>query len=306
MPLTKGASISNIPVIKVKESKKSQKENARVKQEVNKQKRNENKIHQVPVQDENTRRQHLSVVDHNKKGSKSSVSDTEEVFYTANKDITYVIHEEPKGGKVNDKPNASRVFHKGAQIQTSQEKTERQEWESLDEKREVSTIHDSIPKESEIGLVVEDIQTILPVGVVNIEVESGLYEYNREVVVYLMKLEVVSTVPVDFLDDCLVSYNMRSILVDWLIQVQHHLKLCQETLYLAVGILDQVLHRREVDPDKLQLVGISSLLISSKLEEYYPVHIKKLLHLTENSYTKAEVTQMERVLLDVLEFQVIL
>ena len=63
---------------------------------------------------------------------------------------------------------------------------------------------------------------------------------------------------------------------------------------------------REVDPDKLQLVGITSLLIASKLEEYYPVHIKKLLHLTENSYTKVEVTQMERVLLDVLEFQVIL
>ena len=93
-------------------------------------------------------------------------------------------------------------------------------------------------------------------------------------------------------------------MVDWLVQVQHHLKLCQETLYLGVGILDTVLYRRDVDPDKLQLVGVTSLLVASKLEEYYPVDIKKLLHLTENSYTREEVTQMERILLGVLEFQV--
>ena len=133
---------------------------------------------------------------------------------------------------------------------------------------------------------------------------DGLYEYSREVVVYLMEMEIATTVPNDFLDDSSVTANMRSILVDWIIQVQHHLKLCQETLYLAIGMLDLVLLRRDVDPDKLQLVGITALLVASKLEEYYPVDIKKLLHLTENSYTRVEVTHMERVLLDVLEFQV--
>ena len=97
---------------------------------------------------------------------------------------------------------------------------------------------------------------------------------------------------------------MRSILVDWMIQVQHHLLLSQETLYLAVGILDNVLHRRDVDPDNLQLVGITSLLIASKLEEYYPADIKKLLHLTENSYNRFQVLQMERTILGVMEFQV--
>ena len=97
---------------------------------------------------------------------------------------------------------------------------------------------------------------------------------------------------------------MRSILVDWMIQVQHHLLLSQETLYLAVGILDNVLHRRDVDPDNLQLLGITSLLIASKLEEYYPAEIMKLLHLTENSYNRFQVLQMERTILRVMEFQV--
>ena len=139
---------------------------------------------------------------------------------------------------------------------------------------------------------------------VNIEVEDGLYEYSREVIVYLMELECVNQIPLNFLDDGTISGSMRGILVDWLIQVQHHLKLCQETLYLAVGILDLVLHKRDVDTDKLQLVGITALLVASKLEEYYPVDLKKLIHLTENSYTRPQITHMERTILGVLEFQV--
>jgi len=146
----------------------------------------------------------------------------------------------------------------------------------------------------------------IPDGVVNIEVEDGLYEYSKEVVVYLMELETVNPIPVDFLDEGSITGTMRSILVDWLIQVQHHLKLCQETLYLAVGILDMVLHRRDVDTDKLQLVGITALLVASKLEEYYPADMKKLLHLTENSYSRLQITHMERTILGVLEFQVYL
>merc|ERR1719187_1349387 len=146
----------------------------------------------------------------------------------------------------------------------------------------------------------------LPTDVVNIEVDDGMYEYSKEVVKYLMLLESMNPIPPEFLEDGSITANMRSILVDWLIQVQHHLKLCQETLYLAVGILDMVLHRRDVDTDKLQLVGITALLVASKLEEYYPADIKKLLHLTENSYSRSQITHMERTILGVLEFQVYL
>ena len=94
------------------------------------------------------------------------------------------------------------------------------------------------------------------------------------------------------------------ILVDWLIQVQHHLKLTQESLYLCVNILDSVLLERDVDPDKLQLVGVTALLLATKLEEYYPAEVGKLLHLTENSYSRKDVLMMERVVLQVLKFQV--
>ena len=82
------------------------------------------------------------------------------------------------------------------------------------------------------------------------------------------------------------------------------MQLCQESLYHAVAILDTVLYKRDVDSDRLQLVGIASLLLASKLEEYYPANPDKLIHLTENAYTKVQLYQMERSVLPVLEFEV--
>jgi len=48
---------------------------------------------------------------------------------------------------------------------------------------------------------------------------------------------------------------MRTILVDWLIEVHLKFKLRPETLYLTVNLTDRFLERREVSRGKLQLVG---------------------------------------------------
>ena len=52
-------------------------------------------------------------------------------------------------------------------------------------------------------------------------------------------------------------------------------------------------------------VGLASLYVASKCEEYYPADLKKLVHLTENSYEVQGVFDMELVLLGVIHFQVI-
>ena len=51
-------------------------------------------------------------------------------------------------------------------------------------------------------------------------------------------------------------------------------------------------------------MGITSLYVASKCEEYYPADLKKLVHLTENSYKEQDVFDMELVLLGVVHFQV--
>ena len=59
---------------------------------------------------------------------------------------------------------------------------------------------------------------------------------------------------------------MRTILVDWLIEVQENFELFHETLYLGVRLVDLYLSRREVKREFLQLVGATCLLIASKFE----------------------------------------
>ena len=46
------------------------------------------------------------------------------------------------------------------------------------------------------------------------------------------------------------------------------------------------------------------MYVASKCEEYYPAELKKLVHLTENSYRERDVFDMELVLLGVVHFQV--
>lgn len=63
-----------------------------------------------------------------------------------------------------------------------------------------------------------------------------------------------------------ISASMRTILVDWLIEVQENFELFHETLYLAVQLTDRYLAKRDVKREYLQLVGATSMLIAAKFE----------------------------------------
>ena len=63
-----------------------------------------------------------------------------------------------------------------------------------------------------------------------------------------------------------ITAAMRTILVDWLIEVQENFELFHETLYLAVKLADLYLMRREVKREYLQLVGATCMLIAAKFE----------------------------------------
>lgn len=75
-----------------------------------------------------------------------------------------------------------------------------------------------------------------------------------------------------------INERMRSILVDWLVEVHLKFKLVPETLYLTVNLIDRFLERQpNVSRPKLQLVGVTCLLIASKYEEIYPPELRDLV-----------------------------
>jgi len=56
---------------------------------------------------------------------------------------------------------------------------------------------------------------------------------------------------------------MRSILIDWLVEVSEEYKLDTETLYLSVFYLDRFLSQMAVVRSKLQLVGTAAMYIAA-------------------------------------------
>jgi len=66
-----------------------------------------------------------------------------------------------------------------------------------------------------------------------------------------------------------INERMRSILIDWLIEVHQKFELNQETLYLTINIVDRYLAVTTTSRRELQLVGMSAMLIASKYEEIW-------------------------------------
>lgn len=60
-----------------------------------------------------------------------------------------------------------------------------------------------------------------------------------------------------------ITSSMRSILVDWLVEVAEEYKLHRETLCLSVNYIDRFLSQMSVLRGKLQLVGAACMFVAS-------------------------------------------
>ncbi|XP_078038482.1 G2/mitotic-specific cyclin-B-like [Augochlora pura] len=127
--------------------------------------------------------------------------------------------------------------------------------------------------------------------------------YTNDIYEYLRNLESKYPVKKGFLLGQNVTPKMRSILIDWLIQVHQQFSLMQETLYLTVAIIDRFLQAcNSIDRKRLQLVGITAMFVASKYEEMYSPDISDFVYVTDNAYTKEEILQMEKLILRTLDY----
>ncbi|XP_047319623.1 putative cyclin-A3-1 [Impatiens glandulifera] len=101
-----------------------------------------------------------------------------------------------------------------------------------------------------------------------------------------------------------VTANMRGVLVDWLVEVAGEYKLQSDTLYLSVSYIDRFLSINPINKQRLQLLGVSSMLIASKFEEINPPTIDDFCYITDNTYRKEDLVKMEADILKSLKFEV--
>ncbi|KAJ9593973.1 hypothetical protein L9F63_014614 [Diploptera punctata] len=128
-------------------------------------------------------------------------------------------------------------------------------------------------------------------------------EYREDVYLYLREAESRHRPKFGYMrKQPDITFSMRSILVDWLVEVAEEYKLQTETLYLAVSYIDRFLSYMSVVRAKLQLVGTAAMFIASKYEEIYPPDVKEFVYITDDTYSKKQVLRMEHLILKVLAF----
>ena len=99
-----------------------------------------------------------------------------------------------------------------------------------------------------------------------------------------------------------INAPMRAMLIDWLIEVHLRFKLTPETLFITVNTIDRFLMRCRVGRQRLQLLGVTALLVSCKYQEIYPPSLSDLVHMTDRAYTHADVLAMETTVLKELQY----
>ncbi|XP_059808443.1 G2/mitotic-specific cyclin-B2 isoform X2 [Hypanus sabinus] len=127
-------------------------------------------------------------------------------------------------------------------------------------------------------------------------------QYIKDIYKYLHQLEMQQTIRPHYLEGQEINERMRAILVDWLVQVHSRFHLLQETLYMTLAIMDRFLQSQPVSRKKLQLVAVTAMLLASKYEEMYSPTVGDFVYITDNAYTKAQIRQMEILILKELEF----
>jgi cyclin B len=93
-----------------------------------------------------------------------------------------------------------------------------------------------------------------------------------------------------------INQRMRSILLDWLIDVHLKYKLVPETYYITINLIDRFLSSNVIMRNKLQLIGVTAMFIASKYEDIYPPEVRDFVYITDNAYTKQQLLKMERKL----------
>lgn len=91
-------------------------------------------------------------------------------------------------------------------------------------------------------------------------------------------------------------------------QVHYKFELMNETLFLTVNIIDRFLEQQPVARKKLQLVGVTAMLLACKYEEISVPLVDDFVLISDKAYTTKEVLDMVILfilLINILSFSIL-
>ncbi|KAH0721742.1 hypothetical protein KY290_006118 [Solanum tuberosum] len=143
---------------------------------------------------------------------------------------------------------------------------------------------------------------IVDIDATDVNNELAVLEYVEDIYTFYKIAENESRIH-DYMDSQPeINERMRSILIDWLIEVHQKFELNQETLYLTINIVDRYLAVTTTSRRELQLVGMSAMLIASKYEEIWAPEVNDFVCISDRAYDHEQVLGMEKRILGQLEW----
>ncbi|CAF0745974.1 unnamed protein product [Adineta steineri] len=136
--------------------------------------------------------------------------------------------------------------------------------------------------------------------------EQDLYElsdYRQSIFEHLLSVEHIYAPKANFMEhQSDINSPMRTLLIDWLIEVSDEYKLIDETLFLCIQYIDRFLSAVNVTRSKLQLLGTTCMYIAAKHEEMYPPALEEFSFITDNTYEIKHILRMEQIVMKMLNF----
>lgn len=136
------------------------------------------------------------------------------------------------------------------------------------------------------------------------ELEVSIFAFTRPLQVLIRCFPQLETLPAsDYMSrQNELTWKMRGVLVDWIIEVHSKFRLLPETLFLAINLMDRFLTKRTVALIKFQLVGVTALFLAAKYEEVICPSVSNFLYMTDGGYDSDEILKAETYMLEMLEW----
>ncbi|KDP36793.1 hypothetical protein JCGZ_08084 [Jatropha curcas] len=149
----------------------------------------------------------------------------------------------------------------------------------------------------------EDVDEMVDIDLCDKKNPLAVVEYIDDLYAFYKKAEKSSCVSPNYMTQQFdINERMRGILIDWLIEVHYKFELMDETLYLTVNLIDRFLAVHSVARKKLQLVGVTAMLLACKYEEVSVPVVEDLILISDKAYSRKEVLHMEKLMVNALQF----
>ncbi|XP_010417821.1 PREDICTED: cyclin-B1-4-like [Camelina sativa] len=151
---------------------------------------------------------------------------------------------------------------------------------------------------------VKEEDPVVDIDAVDADNELAAVEYVDDIFKYYKTVEEEGGIKDYIGSQPEINEKMRSILIDWLVDVHRKFELMPETLYLTINLVDRFLSLAMVPRRELQLLGLGAMLIACKYEEIWAPEVNDFVCISDNAYCRKQVLAMEKSILGKVEWYI--